>query len=218
MPTADELLAAVKAGDAAAVERIVTGDPELAGAYENGVSAVRIALYHRQPAALQALLAAQPPLDGLDHAALGWDEDLRRDLAADRGLVARRSADGFTALHYACFFGGAAAVAALLEAGADPDADAVNPPVRPLHSAAAVQNADAIRLLLEAGADPNAKEAAGFTPLHAAAQHDDEASAALLLRYGADPALPNEEGADAVAIARARNSVAVLALLGAPTA
>lgn len=218
MPTADELLAAVKAGDAAAVERIVAADPELAGAYENGVSAVRIALYHRQPAALQALLAAQPPLDGLDHAALGWDEDLRRDLAADPGLVARRSADGFTALHYACFFGGAAAVAALLAAGADPDADAVNPPVRPLHSAAAVQDADAIRLLLEAGADPNAKEAAGFTPLHAAAQHDDEASAALLLRYGADPALPNEEGADAVAIARARNSVAVLALLGAPTA
>lgn len=218
MPTADELLAAVKAGDAAAVEWIVAADPELAGAYENGVSAVRIALYHRQPAALQALLAAQPPLDGLDHAALGWDEDLRRDLAADPGLVARRSADGFTALHYACFFGGAAAVAALLEAGADPDADAVNPPVRPLHSAAAVQDADAIRLLLEAGADPNAKEAAGFTPLHAAAQHDDEASAALLLRYGADPALLNEEGADAVAIARARNSVAVLALLGAPTA
>jgi uncharacterized protein len=214
MPTADELLAAVKAGDAAAVERIVAADPELAGAHENGVSAARIALYHRQPATLQALLAAQPPLDGLDHAALGWDEDLRRDLAADPGLVARRSADGFTALHYACFFGGAAAVAALLEAGADPDADAVNPPVRPLHSAAAVQDADAIRLLLEAGADPNAKEAAGFTPLHAAAQHDDEASAALLLRYGADPALPNEEGADAVAIARARNSVGVLALLG----
>jgi ankyrin repeat protein len=214
MPTADELLAAVKAGDAAAVERIVAADPELAGAYENGISAVRVALYHRQPAALQALLAAQPPLDGLDHAALGWDEDLRRDLAADPGLVGRRSADGFTALHYACFFGGAPAVAALLEAGADPDADASNPPVRPLHSAAAVQDADAIRLLLEAGADPNAKEAAGFTPLHAAAHHDDEASAALLLRYGADPALRNEEGADAVAIARARNSAAVLALLG----
>jgi ankyrin repeat protein len=77
--------------------------------------------------------------------------------------------------------------------------------VRPLHSAAAVRDAEAIRLLLEAGADPNAKEAAGFTPLHAAAHHDDEASAALLLRYGAD----------AVAIARAQGSDAVLALLGA---
>jgi uncharacterized protein len=214
MPSADDLLAAVKAGDAPALERILAADPELAGAYENGVSAVRIALYHRQPAALQALLAAQPPLDGLDHAALGWTDDLRRDLAADPGLVARRSADGFTALHYACFFGGAPAVAALLEAGADPDADAVDPPVRPLHSAAAAMDADAIGLLLEAGADPDAKEAAGFTPLHAAAHHDDEPSAALLLRYGADPALRDDEGADAFAIARAQGSVAVLALLG----
>jgi uncharacterized protein len=188
MPAA-ELLAAVKAGDIPAVERILAADPELAGAHENGVSAVRIALYHRQPAALQALLAAQPPLDGLDHAALGWADDLRGDLAADPGLVTRRSADGFTALHYACFFGGAPAVAALLEAGADPDADAVSPPVRPLHSAAAAKDAEAIRLLLEAGADPNAKEAAGFTPLQAATRNDDEPSVALLLRYGADPAL-----------------------------
>ena len=214
MAAAADLLAAVKAGDAAAVAAQLASDPELAGVHENGVSAVRIALYHRQPAALEALLAAQPPLDGMDHAALGWADDLRRDLAADPGLVERRSADGFTALHYACFFGGAPAVAALLEAGADPDADAVNPPVRPLHSAAAVQDAEAIRLLLEAGADPNARETAGFTPLHAAARHDDEASAALLLRFGADPALRDDDGADALAIARSQSATAVLALLG----
>jgi hypothetical protein len=42
MPAA-ELLAAVKAGDVPAVERILAADPELAGAHENGVSAVRIA-------------------------------------------------------------------------------------------------------------------------------------------------------------------------------
>ena len=186
MPSAEELLAAVKAGDVPALESILAADPELAGAYEDGVSAVRIALYHRRPAALQALLAAQPALDGLDHAALGWADELRADLAADPGLVGRRSADGFTALHYACFFGGAPAVAALLEAGADPDADAVEPPVRPLHSAAAAKDAEAIRLLLEAGADPNARESAGFTPLMAAERNDDKASVALLLRYGAE--------------------------------
>jgi ankyrin repeat protein len=215
MAAATDLLAAVKAGDAAAVEAMLAADPELAAAHENGVSATRIALYHRQPAVLEALLAAQPPLDGLDHAALGWADDLRRDLAADPGLVSRRSSDGFTALHYACFFGGAAAVAALLEAGADSDAVATEPPVRPLHSAAAARDAEAIRLLLEAGADPNATQAGGFTALHAAAHHDDEESAALLLRHGADPALRNDEGADAVGIARAASATAVLALLGA---
>jgi ankyrin repeat protein len=192
MPGADELLAAVKAGDVPAVETILADDPDLAGVYENGVSAVRVALYHRQPAALEALLAAQPPLDGLDDAALGRVDDLRRDLAADPALVTRRSADGFTALHYACFFGGAPVVAALLEAGADPDADAVEPPVRPLHSAAAAKDAEAIRLLLEAGADPNAKETAGFTPLMAAERNDDKASMELLLRYGAEPGSPSK--------------------------
>jgi ankyrin repeat protein len=214
MAAAADLVAAVKAGDVAGMEAMLARDPELAAAHENGVSAVRIALYHRQPAALQALLAAQPPLDGLDHAALGWEDDLRRDLATDPGLVSRRSSDGFTALHYACFFGGAAAVAALLEAGADPHAVAESPPVRPLHSAAAARDADAVRLLLEAGAEPNAAQAGGFTALHAAAHHDDEASASLLLRHGADPAVRNDEGADAVAIARAASATAVLALLG----
>jgi len=213
---AEELLAAVKAGDAAAVQALLESDPELAGALEGGVPAVRIALYHRQPAVLEALLAAQPPLDGLDHAALGWAEDLRRDVAGDPELLTRRSADGFTALHFACFLGGAPAAAVLLEAGADPNAPAENDSgVRPLHSAAAARDAEAARLLLEAGADPDGTQAGGHTALHAAALHDDDALAALLLRHGADPALRSDQGADAAGIARAQESAAVLALLGA---
>ncbi len=209
-----EVIAAVKAGDTDALARLLAREPALAGAQEGGISAVRLALYHRQDAALELLLQHSPPLDGLDNAALGRTEELRRDLARDPELAHRRSADGFTALHYACFFGGAPATGVLLAAGADPDADAVEPPVRPLHSAAAARDSEAIRLLLEAGADPNAKEAAGFTPLHAAAHNDDAASAALLLQHGADPALRDAAGADAAAIARARESTAVLALLG----
>ena len=215
MATAAQLLAAVKEGDAPAVERIVARDPELAGALEDGVPAVRLAIYHRQPAVLEALLAAHPPLDGLDHAALGWVDDLRADVAEDPELVRRRSPDGFTALHYASFFGGAPAVAVLLEAGADPHVPADNPShVRPLHSAAAARDAEAARLLLDAGADPDAQQAGGFTALQAAAQHDDEATAAELLRHGADPSVRNEQGADAAGLARASESAAVLALLG----
>jgi len=210
-----DLIAAVKAGDVAAVEALVGRKRELAGAQEDGIPAVRIALYHRQPAALAALLAAGPPLDGLDLAALGRVADLRRAVAEDPELLPRRAADGFTALHYACFFGGAPAAAVLLEAGADPDAEAANPSrVRPLHSAAAARDAESARLLLEAGADANAKQAGGFTALQAAAQHDDEPLAALLLRHGAEPALRNDGGDDAYAMARANGSTAVLALLG----
>jgi uncharacterized protein len=216
---ASDLIAAVKAGDAAAVEALLTDDPELAAVEEDGIPAVRIALYHRQPAALAALLAADPPLDGLDNAALGRADDLRRDVAADPELAKRRSADGFTALHYAAFFGGAPAVAVLLAAGADPNAEADNPMrVRPLHSAAAARDLESARLLLEAGADPDARQTGGYTALHEAAHDDNEELAALLLRHGADPSLRSDEGADAKSLARANESVAVLALLGAPTA
>jgi len=215
MPGSGELIAAVKAGDTDAIARLLAGEPALAGASEDGISAVRVALYHRQAGALELLLQHSPPLDGLDHAALGWTAELRGDLARDPDLAARRSADGFTALHYACFFGGAPAAGALLVAGADPNAVADNPTrVRPLHSAAAARDAEAVRVLLEAGAEPDATQAGGFTALHAAAQHDDAATAALLLQHGADPALRTDEGADAAGLAAAEESAAVLALLG----
>jgi len=209
------MIAAVKAGDADAIEAALAREPELAATSENGISAVRLALYHRQPAALEALLAAQPPLDGFDLAALGWTKDLHRALAADPELVDRRSADGFTPLHYAAFFGGARAVEVLLSEGADPHAvtqDDVH--LRPLHSAAAARDAEAAQLLLEAGADPDAQQAGGYTALHAAAQHDDEALAETLLRHGADPAVRTDDGADAAALAEAANATAVEALLG----
>jgi hypothetical protein len=215
--TAAELIAAVRAGDDAAVRTAVQTDPALAAATdEQGMPAVRVALYHRQAAALDALLEAEPPLEDADVAAVGDVPELRRRLERDPELVRLRTPDGFTPLHYAAFFGGAAAVEALLAADADPNAETEGGArLRPLHSAAAARDARSIELLLAAGADPDAQQAGGFTALHASAQHDDEAIAALLLRHGADPAVVADDGQDAAAMARAKHATAVLALLGA---
>jgi ankyrin repeat protein len=218
MGAAEELIAAVRAGNADQVRTLVAADPALAAATdEQGAPAVRVALYHRQRAALDALLEARPALEDADVAAVGDVRELRRRLARDEGLVRARTPDGFTPLHFAAFFGGVDAVDALLDAGADPNAVAENPMrVRPLHSAAAARDVRSAERLLAGGADPDARQEGGFTALHAAAQHDDEALAAALLRHGADPTVRTDDGADAAALAEAADATAVMALLGVP--
>ena len=201
-----ELIDAIRAGDAAQVRQLVESDPSLAAERdENGLSAVLVALYHRQPEARDALLAAGPELDVLEAAALGRLDVLRAHLDADSDALRARSPDGFTPLHLAAFFGGAGAVKMLLAAGAPADADADNPPsVRPLHSAAAAGDHGSVAALLEAGADPNVRQQGGFTPLLSAAHADDPGLARLLLDAGADAAAAADDGRDAAAMAGPR--------------
>jgi uncharacterized protein len=203
MANLGELIEAVKTGDAGQVRDLVRDEPALVAAEDaEGMTPVRHALYANQRAALDALLAVDPALDLLDLAATGQAEALRARLAAEPERADERSTDGFTALHLACFFGGAPAVAVLLEAGADPNPASDNPMrVAPLHSAAAARDREAVRLLLAAGADPNARQTGGYTALHAAAQHGDEEMSNDLLAHGADPTLRAEDGRDAAAMA-----------------
>jgi ankyrin repeat protein len=185
------VFAAIAAGDLDALRREL---PAAASARdEQGVSALLFAVYHRDPAARDALLQAGAEVGPAEAAALGRLDGL--DPAA-------RSGDGFTSLHLAAFFGGADAVRALLAAGADPDADAANPfTVRPLHSAVSVRDEEATRALLEAGADPNVRQQGGYTPLHAAAHNDDVALVELLLAHGADASLQTDDGQSAADLA-----------------
>jgi uncharacterized protein len=209
-----DLFAAIKAGDAARVRELIGADPAAASSRdENGLSAVLVALYHRQGEARDALLAAGPELDIFEAAALGRVDRLREHVATDPEALHARGADGFTPLHLAAFFGGAAAVRALLAAGAPPDADDDNAAhVRPLHSAAAAGDHGSAAALLEAGADPNVRQNGGYTPLLQAAHADDPELARLLLAAGADPTAVADDGRDVRAMAGPR----VRELLGAP--
>jgi uncharacterized protein len=182
-----DLIDAVKAGDVERVAALAATDPAMAATPDgDGMTPVRHALYLRQTAALDALLAADPPLDVLDLAATGRADELRARLDEQPRRANERAQDGFTALHLACFFGGTAAVEALLQAGADPNPPQDNPlSVAPLHSAAAAGDREAVALLLEAGADANARQQGGHTALDAANQHEDAEMAALLRAHGA---------------------------------
>jgi len=190
------------AGDIEGLRRLLEQDAATAEARDaSGVSLLMQALYrgHRD---LAEAMASKKQLDIFEAASLGARERLR-EICRDRSAVNSFSKDGFTALHFACYFGQPEAARLLIEHGASVDAAAGNPmKVMPLHSAASARNFEAARVLLEHGAPVNARQQGGWAPIHAAAQNGDRAMVELLLQYGADPRMENDEGKTAAAVAR----------------
>jgi ankyrin repeat protein len=197
------IIEAVQAGDVERVMELIEEHPERAAERDaQGVSALLHACYIGRPDIVDAILSRLPTLDLLEAAAVGDTRRVAQWLEND-DAVERRSGDGFTALHYAAFFGWPEIARLLIAAGADVAAVASNPmAVQPLHSAAAVSQHDVAAQLLAAGADPDARQQGGFVPIHAAAQNGDAALAELLLDHGADPTLETDDGRSAAAIAR----------------
>jgi len=219
--TAADLFAAIDAGDAAGVDAalaaLAAGGGLTTARDDDGVSPTMHALYRGQAAIAERIAAALPELDIFEAAALGRVERLAAILAADPVAATRRSPDGFTALHFPAFFGrGDAATAsrALIAAGADVNARSENAfAVLPIHSAVAGGHDAVVAVLVDAGADVNATQRHGWTPLHGAAQNGSLASVERLLAAGADPATRNDDGVDAVALAREAGHDAIVARL-----
>jgi len=192
-----KLFELIDAGDKDALCEELGLDPELAGKRNaDGLSPVLYALYNGKSDLVEALLDANPPLDVFDSAAVGRTRGLEELLEGEPALATAWSADGFTALHLAAFFGEEDAAKILIGRGGEVNLVARNASIHvtPLHSAAAGGHAGIVKLLLEHGADPNAAQDGGFTPLHSAAQNDDRDSVEALLEAGADPSRANDEG------------------------
>jgi ankyrin repeat protein len=204
----------LQAGNADSLRQLLEDDPAASNARDaNGVSLLMQSLYHGHRDLAEIIATKKQSLDIFEAAALGRLDRLK-ECVGEASAINTYSKDGFTALHFACFFGQPEAARLLLEAGAAADAVAANPTkVMPLHSAASTRNLEAARLLLERGAPVNARQQGGWAPIHAAAQNGDRALVDLLLRHRADPKQANDAGKTPAMVAHEKGHAEIVKML-----
>jgi uncharacterized protein len=204
----------VQAGDTEGLRHVLEESPADSEACDAaGVSLLMHSLYRGRRELGELIASKKNALDIFEATSLGR-LDRVRECVRDPATINSRSKDGFTALHFACFFGQPEAARLLIESGASVDAVAENPTkVMPLHSAASARNLEAASLLLEHGAPVNARQQAGWVPIHAAALNGDQPMVELLIKHHADRTLANDEGMTSAMVAREKGHEEIAALL-----
>lgn len=209
-----DLFAAIKAGDVERVKAMVTADPALVDARSGGgESAILTAVYNGRKEIANLLVARGATMSLFEASAAGEFDRAERLIAAGVG-VNDYSADGWTPLHLASFFGHPKVAELLLAHAADVAARSRNPNGNlPLHAALAANHKMVAGLLIGAGADVNAADASGWRPLHLAASNNSLDVMRTLIAQGADVNATNAEGLTPLALAKQRNHREAVALL-----
>ncbi len=215
MTPAQELHEAIRVGDEARVHALLDADPALVhGGGAAGMAPLLLAIYTKRPLMAKLLLGRGAELDVFAAAAMGETAACRKFIHADDVLLQMASADGWTPLHLACFFGNLETVEMLLELGADVKVRSANAMHNtPLHAAAASRNQEICALLLSHGAEVGATQQAPYTALHSAAANGDLEIVRLLLAHEANPKAKSEKGETPLDMARQRGHSAVVDLL-----
>lgn len=217
MDDVERLFNAIGRRDAAEAGALIAANPALARARNaDTLPVLRFARYIDDAQIFEALIAAGPPLDIFEAATIDKEARVKDLLDGDAALAKAYSEDGFTALHFAAYYGSPAVARLLIERGADIHATTRNVLANmPLHAAAAGRNIDICRMLLDAGADVNARQQGGYAPLHAPAQRGDRDLMALLLERGADAGATTDDGQTPADVARAQGNIEIAAELRA---
>jgi len=177
----DDLLDACRRNDLELVRSLVQADPALwQQRAPTGETPLLAALSHR--AGEVACWRTGQAWPRSIHAAAVVDDVARLEawLGESPASADTYSADEWTPLHLAAFFGAPRAATLLLAHGANPNPLSQNAMTNtPLHAALAAKHLPRVELLLSGGADPSLP-AAGLTPLAPADANGFEAGAALV--------------------------------------
>jgi len=189
MDRSAEFIEAVKKNDLEKLKYELDADISLlyARSKEN-ISAVMMALYYMQKPAADLLVSRGLTLDIFEASAYG---DIARvgELLKDRpSLLNEYSADGWTPLHLAAYFGNQKVVALLLDLDADISLFSRNPmQVTALHSALSSKQWDAAFTLIKKGADIHAKTSGSlYMPIHYTAANGNLELTKFLISLGVD--------------------------------
>ncbi len=200
---------------------MLSAEPTLIDARSrSGDSAILTAVYHRQKEIVNLLVARGATLSLFDACAAGELERVERLLrdsasgALGAPAVNDYSADGWTPLHLAAFFGHARIAELLIAHHADVRARSRNANGNtPLHAALAGNHKFVAGLLIGHGADVNAPDAQGWRPLHLAAANNNMDAITQLIAQGADVQAANGEAQTALSIATEKAHREAAALL-----
>jgi ankyrin repeat protein len=203
------------------VKAMLSADPTLIDARSRtGDSAILTAVYHRQKEIVNLLVARGASLSIFEACAAGEIERVERlVLESASGAVGAPgindySADGWTPLHLAAFFGHAKIVELLIAHRADVLARSRGSNGNtPLHAALAGNHKFVAGVLIGHGADVNAPDAQGWRPLHLAAANNNMDAIEALIAQGADVHAPNGEAKTPLSLATEKNHREAAALL-----
>lgn len=206
------LIEAVKAEDAAAVQRLLGVSADANAAAPDGATALHWAAYRDVVPLASLLIDAGAAVDaandyGVTPLALACENGSAPMVARllDAGAnpdLARMT--GETPLMTCARTGRLETVGALIAAGADPNAAEMARGQTALMWAAGEAHTEVVRALIDAGADVHVRSRGGFTPLLIAARADAPALAGLLMDAGADVNAASPDGMTPLVVATLR--------------